>query len=610
MRETKEHSGFRLNGVVPLRSFPRLSRLIDSGIERAFALEQLEHIYRGLPAGRGPADFLVHALAAFGVSTQLAQGEAERVPATGSVIAVANQPFGAIEALLLTHVLLQRRLDVRVLASHFLQRVPELSELFFPVDASAGGQQIHANASSVRKALRWVAQGGLLLVFPAATAAHLHLSRGRVTDPPWSPSIGRIVALTGAAVLPVYVHGANGAMFQLAGMLHPQLRTALLPRELMNKTHTSLRLRIGRPIAHAHLRRVGSDEAIVRYLRMRTYLLGALDASGDTPAASRPSASATPAPIVPAGTADALAAEIESLPPDCSLVTSGAFRVLCARAAEIPRCLEEIGRLREITFRAVGEGTGRGCDLDTFDSHYLHLFVWNTEKREVVGAYRLGLADEILERHGKRGLYTNTLFRYRGQALRSINPALELGRSFVRAEYQRSFSPLLLLWRGVGQFIVRNPRYAVLFGAVSISSHYAQLSRQLIVDFLKLHRIDPALARYVKPRRPFRGRRLALADEIDPLQLCDLEGLSHLLAQIESDGKGVPILLKQYLKLGGRLLGFNLDDQFADALDGLVVVDLRATDAGVLAKYMGEAGARTFLDYHAARAQRPQHVDI
>ena len=245
-----------------------------------------------------------------------------------------------------------------------------------------------------------------------------------------------------------------------------------------------------------------------------------------------------------------------------------------------------------------GREQAKSSDLDLFDSHYLHLFVWNSQTAELVGAYRMGLADEILARYGKRGLYTNSLFRYRPQVLRRINPAIELGRSFVRPEYQRSFSPLLLLWRGVGQFIVRNPRYAVLFGAVSISNRTRSCPGSSWSTSSSCTASTRQLARYVKPRRPFRGRRLAMADEIDPTHLQDLDELSQLLVQIESDGKGVPILLKQYLKLGGRLLGFNLDDQFGDALDGLVVVDLRRTDAGVLAHYMGEAGAKGFLEYH------------
>jgi len=599
---TNEPSVFRLNGAFAFKTFPRLSRLIEGGIERAFALEQLDQIYRQLPPTHGPGDFLSHALEAFGVSYVTSSREADRVPETGSVIAVANQPFGAIEALVLAHLLLQRRPDVRVLANHFLHRVPELSELFIPVDVSGSSRGVRSNVHHLRQALRWVAQGGMLLVFPAAAASHLHFAQGRVTDPRWSPSIGRMVSLTKASVLPLYVHGANGAMFQLAAMLHPQLRTALLPRELVSKTHSSVRLRIGRLIPHARLAGRNSNDDIVRYLRMRTYLLGALETSTDTEETPQSTPVGMPAPIQPASPTHLLKAEVEALPPARCLVSSGPFRVLCAPANEIPQCLQEIGRLRELTFRAVGEGTGKSSDLDMFDSHYLHLFIWNAETAELVGAYRMGLADEILARHGKRGLYTNSLFRYRSQVLRHINPAIELGRSFVRAEYQKSFSPLMLLWRGVGQFVVRNPRYAVLFGAVSISNRYAQLSRELMVDFLRLHRIDSTLARYVKPRSPFRTRRPAMTEEVNSSHLHNLEELSQLLAQIESDGKGVPILLKQYLKLGGRMLGFNLDDQFGDALDGLVVVDLRRTDIGVLSHYMGEDGAKAFLRYHAEHA--------
>src|SRR5262249_26641866 len=212
---------------------------------------------------------------------------------------------------------------------------------------------------------------------------------------------------------------------------------------------------------------------------------------------------------------------------------------------------------------AGGEGTGKASDMDLFDAYYLHLFVWDADARAIVGAYRMGLADEILARYGKRGLYTQSLFRFRPGALRAIDPAIELGRSFVRAEYQRSFTGLLLLWRGIFQFVARFPRYAVLFGPVSISNDYTPESRRLIVEYLSVHNRERALARHVRPRRPFRtGRRAATA-------LRDVEHLSREVERIEPDRKGVPVLLRQYLKLGGRMLGFNTDPEFSDALDGL-----------------------------------------
>jgi putative hemolysin len=311
-----------------------------------------------------------------------------------------------------------------------------------------------------------------------------------------------------------------------------------------------------------------------------------------------PAPSADLAEIRPAIPASLLKAEVEALPADQHLVTTGQFSVHCARAEQFPRCLQEIGRLRELTFRAVGEGTGKAADVDLFDVYYLHLFVWDTQAEAIVGAYRMGLADEIVSRYGKRGLYTQSLFRYGDRVLQAMNPAIELGRSFVRAEYQRSFAPLMLLWRGIGQFIVQHPQYAMLFGAVSISNDYEPASRRLIVDFLSANNIEENLARHVKPRRPFRSRRAAAYDQAEFAALNDIEDVSRMVRQIERDSKGVPILLKQYLKLGGRLLAFSADEKFNEALDGLIMVDLRASDPRVLARYMGEEGAAAFLSHH------------
>ena len=303
-------------------------------------------------------------------------------------------------------------------------------------------------------------------------------------------------------------------------------------------------------------------------------------------------------PVAPAILQPLLKAEVEALPREQHLVSSGEFLVVYARAPQIPWCLQEIGRLRELTFRGVGEGTGKATDVDLYDAYYLHLFIWDTRSEMIVGAYRLGLADEIFQQYGKRGLYTQSLFAYRSQLLRNLNPAIELGRSFVREEYQRSYAPLLLLWRGIGRFILRSPQYAVLFGPVSISNSYTTASRELMVRFLSENNIEASMARHVKPRRPFRQQRQRKWDEVDCASLKSIEDLSRMIEQIEDDQKGVPILLKQYLKLGGRLLGFSADKAFSDALDGLIMVDLRNSAPKVLARYMGEEGATAFLDHH------------
>jgi putative hemolysin len=259
--------------------------------------------------------------------------------------------------------------------------------------------------------------------------------------------------------------------------------------------------------------------------------------------------------------------------------------------------MQEIGRLREITFRETGEGTGRERDIDLYDAYYLHLFIWDRKSQQLVGAYRLGMADKIAAKYGKKGLYTHSLFKYRHSLLQRLNPAIELGRSFVRKEYQRSFSPLLLLWKGIGAYVSRNPQYRMLFGPVSISGEYQTLSQQMMVSFLESNRYLPGLAREIKPRRPFRPiRDTWIRDEISSLREIDL--VSELISQVEPDNKGVPILLKQYLKMGGRILGFNLDPEFNNTLDGLIMVDLLQSPEKLLQRYMGVDGARQFLAYH------------
>ena len=300
----------------------------------------------------------------------------------------------------------------------------------------------------------------------------------------------------------------------------------------------------------------------------------------------------------------ALTAEIDRLPASQRLVDNGGFHVYWAHAKQIPLVMQEIGRLRELTFRAVGEGSGNASDIDAFDAYYLHMFVWDAQAHAIVGAYRLGLVQDILSQYGKQGLYTHSLFKYGPRMLDMLKPAIELGRSFVRAEYQRSFAPMLLLWRGIARFIESSPQYAVLIGAVSISSDYSQASRQLMVEYLAAHTADTQMARHVKPRRPFRYRKGRPGSDGEPLPQ-SIDELSRTIARIEPDGKGIPVLLRQYLRLGARILAFNVDCDFGNVLDGLMVADLRRLEPAILARYMGRPAMIGFRAYHGLNATRP-----
>ena len=568
---------------------PKLPAPIEGALERLLVLDRFNEFLDRVQHSSDNRPFLERSLATLNIRPEVAPGDLSLIPKEGPVVVVANHPFGLIEGAILKTVLGWVRSDVKILANHWLSAVPGAAEHCIFVDPFGGSRAVRANQKGLKESIAWLERGAMLAVFSAGEVAHLSLKERAVIDPAWNQNVARIIRLTGASVLPVYFRGANSAWFQVLGFVHPKVRTAMLAHEFLNKTNRGIELRIGNPISPEKIRRYQDDVALTRYLRHRTYLLGNREASLAKPARS------SVEPVAPPVERERIGAEIARLAPERTLVEAGEFSVLVARAAEIPNGLREIGRLREAAFREVGEGTGKAVDLDTFDDHYWHLFVWNKTTQEIVGAYRLGPSAEILQRAGIQGFYSSSLFHWNHAFLRRIEPAVELGRSFVRSEYQKSFAPLLLLWKGIGQFLVRNPQYKILFGPVSISNDYTPASRQLMVMFLNAFCRSAALAPLVRPRHPYRRRPSKLARELVGTAVRDIEDLSALIADVETDRKGVPTLLKQYLKLGGEIVTFNVDRKFADALDGLIVVDLRKTDTRVLERYMGKEGAAVFM---------------
>ncbi len=573
-------------------------------LEKFFGLRSCAAIYDDLVAHPDDCDFSAQILERMGMSYVVTDEEFGRIPATGSLVVIANHPFGGAEGLILLDLLRRARSDVRVLANSLLCRIPELRETVIPVDPFGGNAAAAANRTPLREAVRWVRGGGALLIFPAGAVAHLRLRRREISDPPWSPHLARLLRACAAPVLPIFFPGHNGLVFQLAGLLHPRLRTALLPREFLNKAGRRFPLRIAHVVPWKKLAALPDDRELMDYLRLKTYLLGCVGTEAGPPAESGeeiPPAATGQEPVIPPRSTGILVEEIGRLHQSQLLAENGGMQVFQARAAQIPYTLLEIGRLRELTFRAAGEGTGRGCDLDPYDEHYTHLFIWNRDALEIVGAYRLGKTDEILRELGKKGLYTQTLFHFRTRMLEGLGPALEMGRSFVREEYQRGYAPLLLLWKGIGRFVSENPRYRMLFGPVSISREYSDVSRRLMAETLQESLSLPELARMVKPRIPMRVKRVRIkgcAPETARAVMRDIEELSALIADIEIDQKGIPVLLRHYLNLGGKLLAFNLDPEFGEVLDGLVLVDLLRTDWRTLARYMGKDEAEAFRAYH------------
>jgi putative hemolysin len=470
--------------------------------------------------------------------------------------------------------------------------MPELEKHCIFVDPFQNKSSTARNGRALKDAILWLRAGHMLVIFPAGEVSHWNLRNKAVEDPEWNTTVARLIRIARSPALPLFFKGANSVPFHVLGMVHPRLRTARLPHELFNKRGKNVEIRVGSAIPFDAIAAIPDDTDATRYLRWRTYLLGQRGEKGLC--VVRPEKSLEP--IAAATPKAALMADLRGMRPDQCLEDSHEYAVYLAESAQIPNLLPELGRLREVTFRQVGEGTGKARDLDRFDEYYEHLLLWNKAKEELVGAYRIGNAPRILSRYGVKGLYTSTLFEYDAALFRRIGPALELGRSFVRREYQKKYAPLLLLWKGLGRYVAQRPETPVLFGAVSIGNDYNPVSRHLVARFLEAQQANGDLAKLVRPRRPFfRNRKSNVNDQAIRTFFHDLDSLSAVIADMEVDGKGVPILLKQYVKLGGKLLGFNVDPQFSDALDGLVLVDLRETERSILDRYMGKAGASAFL---------------
>ncbi|NIY93094.1 lysophospholipid acyltransferase family protein [Vibrio diazotrophicus] len=557
--------------------------------EWATGLSQLDKFYAQRPAGCDTRQFLRFTLEILGIDYQLIKGSLNNVPQMGSTVVVANHPLGCVEGVILAEMLLTIRSDVQILANQYLKTVPELDSLFIGVDVFETDKARKANLQAMRQAHKHLEQGGLLLMFPAGEVSQLVDSKQRrLEDKEWSQSVSRLIKKHKAAAVPVYIEGHNSTHFYMAGKIHPLLRTIMLGRELLNKKQTCIDISISDAIHYKEMQHL-CDQQLVNYLRLNTYLLGAKK----NIARDKTNLDEALHPIADRLPLYELLQDLYDLPSSAHLLSLNEFDVYCTQSESIPSLMHEIGRLREKNFRQVGEGTGMALDVDEFDREYLHLFIWDRERNEMVGAYRLGLVDKIVESRGIQGLYSSTLFNYDPRFLENMGNAIELGRSVIDEHYQKSMAPLLLLWKGIGAFIHKNPQYTHLFGPVSISNDYSEQARRLLADTMTLHFYDNEQANFVAASNPLPAIPAQWNASL-LTSLADLQLLSRVIARID-EGKGIPVLLRQYLGLNGKLVSFNVDPAFNDALDGLIVVDLHDVPMKTLGRYMGVKEAEEYL---------------
>jgi putative hemolysin len=519
-----------------------------------------------------------------GVTIDFDPEDLKNIPKTGGFIAIANHPYGGVEGLALVKLLCMVRPEAKVMVNFILKKIPNLSEFFVAVNPFENVQ--HSSSISGLKATFDLLQHGIPIgIFPAGEVSTFSIDKQEITDRIWHPVVGKLIARAKVPVVPIYFHGNNGVLFNILSFIHPTLRTAKLPSEFLNKQGLKIKVRIGKPINIEDISYRNNNNTLLDFLRARTYALATgLDQEKKL---FNPinlfKIKKTPERIIDETPRELLVQEVEQLE-SFKVWTEKKYEVYITPTLNIPNILREIGRLREITFREVGEGTNKKIDLDNYDIYYHHLFIWDKELHNIVGAYRIGKGDEILNTMGRRGFYLSELFKMKEPFYPILRKGIELGRSWIRKEYQQKPLPLFLLWKGILKYLLDNPHYRYMFGPVSISNNFSKFSKSLIVDYITKHHFDYELANYVKPKNKFKADLSPVDMDLLVDSSDSLKDLDSLISDIENTHIKIPVMLRQYMNLNAKIICFNIDPKFSDCLDGFLVVDMRNIPAEMLEK--------------------------
>ena len=518
-------------------------------------------------------DFIDSMNEELGIRYEISKEELDKIPLKGAFITISNHPFGGVDGLLLIKLIATIRPDFKVLPNFLLQRMEPVRKNVFSFNPFTRQEGSSEGLGQLKDVFVHLEGGKPVGVFPAGEVSCFNQDIQAVTDPQWQYPVIKMIKKANVPVLPIYFQGKNSRFFQLLGRIHPKLRTLKLPSEFFKQRKRVIKIRIGSPIASREQDEFSDIARYGRYMRTKTYALGtSLEVnkffSVNRGRLKREEPIADPIPV------QKIEAEIAQVMARYLLFKIQNFSVICVPSVEIPNIMNEIGRLREITFRDVGEGTNRSIDIDEYDLYYHQLFIWDNEQRKIVGAYRVGKGKEIMDIYGIRGFYIQSLFRMHRRMYPILTQSLELGRSFIIPEYQRRPLPLFLLWKGILYFLIKNPEYRYLVGPVSISNRFSNFSKELIIKFITEYYYNDKIARYIRPRKKFIVSLHHLDTDILIESASDLNKFDRIIKDIETAQYNMPVLLKKYLKQNGQIVGFNIDPKFNNALDGLLILDL------------------------------------
>ena len=520
-------------------------------------------------------DFLNALLNDFQIKFDIPEEDLKRLPKDGAFVTISNHPLGGIDGILLLKLMLEERKDFKIIANFLLHRIEPLIPYIMPVNPFENRKDVRSSVVGFKNALTHLKEGHPLGIFPAGEVSTYRDGK-LLVDRPWEAAAMKLVKKAEVPVVPIYFHAKNSPLFYRLSKISDTLRTAKLPSELLTQKHRVIRVRIGRPISVKEQQQQQTLEEFSNFIRKKTYMLSNVferpkilkNISLNIKIKKPPKKIITPVDRL------LMRSEVKDLrAKDHRLLESKNYEVYLAPAANIPNILREIGRLREITFREIGEGTNRAIDLDKFDRYYHHLFLWDREAECLAGAYRMGLGRDVYEAYGINGFYLQDLFRFEPELHKMMSHSIELGRAFIIKEYQQKPMPLFLLWKGIVHTTLRFPNHKYLIGGVSISNRFSNFSKSLMIEFMKSHYYDPYLAQYVHPKKEFKVKlKDTDKDFVFDATEADLNKFDKIIDEIEPGALRLPVLLKKYIKQNARLIAFNVDPLFNDAIDGLMYI--------------------------------------
>jgi len=566
-------SSKEISQVIGLQKLGFLGSSVGWIILRILRISAINKIYDN-NKNKSDLDFLNGILDDCKIKFEIPEEDLKRIPKEGPFITISNHPLGGIDGVLLLKLVTEKRADYKIVANFLLHRVAPLKPYVMPVNPFETRKDAKSSVAGIKSALLHLREGKPLGIFPAGEVS-THKDGKLNVDKPWEEGAIKLIKKANVPVIPIYFHAKNSRLFYFLSKFSDTLRTAKLPSEVIQQRGRVIKVRIGKPISVKDQDAFKALPDFYKFIRRKTYMLAnPFEKSNRLISSQKIKIKKATKKISPQRNSDLFIAEVDALRETNSrLLQSKNYEVFFASAKDIPNLIHEIGRLREITFRAIGEGTNKEVDLDKFDNYYHHLLLWDAVAEKLVGAYRMGLGKEIYKKYGIKGFYLQSLFRIEPELHQMMDNTIEMGRAFIIDEYQQKPMPLFLLWKGIVHVTLRYPQYKYLMGGVSISNQFSDFSKSLMIEFMKSHYYDPYIAQYIRPKKEYKVKlKDGDKDFVFDASKADMQKFDKIIDEIEPGILRIPVLIKKYVKQNARLVAFNVDPKFNNAIDGLMYI--------------------------------------